>query len=179
MVPFAGHAMPLQYEGIVAEHLWTRAHAGLFDVSHMGQLRLEGEGAAAWLETLAPGDFRGLQPGRMRYSLLLADDGGILDDLMVTNAGSHLHLVVNGATRASDLAHMQARLAPGLRLSHLADHALLALQGPEAAAVLEQLVPGTSALRFMAAAAFAWGDVPLWVSRSGYTGEDGFEIALP
>ena len=186
MVPFAGHAMPLQYEGIVAEHLWTRAHAGLFDVSHMGQLLLAGAGAADWLESLAPGDFRGLEPGRMRYSLLLSDDGGILDDLMVTNMGDHFHLVVNGATRDSDLAHMRARLARGLTLAHLSDQALLALQGPRAADVLARAglsperadgVP-VSALRFMSAGAFLWRGVRLGVSRSGYTGEDGFEISL-
>lgn len=187
MVPFAGHAMPLHYpEGVIAEHLWTRAHAGLFDVSHMGQLTLAGEGAAPWLETLCPGDFLGLRPGRMRYSLLLADDGGILDDLMVTNAGDRLELVVNGATRAADLAHMGARLAPGLELRHLADRALLALQGPEAAAALGRLgiaaAPGgvpVEALKFMEAGAFTWRGVPLWVSRSGYTGEDGFELSVP
>ncbi|WP_194743289.1 glycine cleavage system aminomethyltransferase GcvT [Thermaurantiacus tibetensis] len=187
MVPFAGHAMPLHYaKGVIAEHLWTRAHAGLFDVSHMGQLTISGQGAAAWLERLCPGDILGLRPGRMRYSLLLAEDGGILDDLMVTNAGDHLALVVNGATRASDLAYMGARLAPGLELRHLADLALLALQGPEAATALGRLgiaaAPGgvpVEALKFMEAGAFTWRGTPLWVSRSGYTGEDGFEISVP
>ncbi len=188
MVPFAGHAMPLHYsEGVIAEHLWTRAHAGLFDVSHMGQLQLSGEGAAHWLETLCPGDFTGLRPGRMRYSLLLAEDGGILDDLMVTNAGDRLDLVVNGATREADLAHMAARLAPGLALVHRDDLALLALQGPDAAAVIARLgavpaAPGgvaVDALKFLQAGSFVWRGVPLAVSRSGYTGEDGFEISVP
>ncbi|MFN3370745.1 MAG: glycine cleavage system aminomethyltransferase GcvT [Sphingomonadaceae bacterium] len=187
MVPFAGHSMPIQYEGIVAEHLWTRAHAGLFDVSHMGQLLVAGEGAADWLEQLAPGDFRGLRPGRMRYSLLLADDGGILDDLMVTNRGADFYLVVNGATRADDVAYMEARLPAGIELVHRADLALLALQGPEAVAAMGRLglepapadVPDVAALRFMAAGGYAWRGVPLWVSRSGYTGEDGYEISVP
>ncbi len=188
MVPFAGYAMPLHYaEGVMAEHLWTRAHAGLFDVSHMGQILLEGEGAAAWLETLCPGDFLGLQPHAMRYTLLLADDGGILDDLMVTRTGHALHLVVNGATKEADLAHMRARLPLGLALTHMADHALLALQGPEAVAVLSRLplepessdLPPVEALRFMRSGRYSWQGTRLGISRSGYTGEDGFEISVP
>jgi aminomethyltransferase len=191
MVAFAGYAMPVQYaEGVMAEHLWTRSHAGLFDVSHMGQLTISGPGsgpgAAAWLETLCPGDVLGLPPGRMRYSLLLADDGGILDDLMVTNAGDHLHLVVNGATKLGDIAHMRSRLAPGLQLVHREDLALLALQGPEAAAVLARLgvapevdgAPPVEALRFMSAGPYRWQGIRLGISRSGYTGEDGFEISV-
>ncbi len=181
MVPFAGHLMPLHYPpGVMAEHVWTRAHAGLFDVSHMGQLTLSGPDAARWLETLCPGDIAGLAPGAMRYSLLLADDGGILDDLMVTNADDHLHLVVNGATAVADLAHMRGRLAPGLALDHRTDLALLALQGPAAPAVLSRLgLDQATGLRFMRAGRFFWGGTPLWISRSGYTGEDGFEISLP
>lgn len=188
MVAFAGYAMPVHYrDGVMAEHRWTRAHAGLFDVSHMGQVVVDGDGAAAWLETLAPGDFLGLKPGRMRYSLLLADDGGILDDLMVTNNGrGGFYLVVNGATKHADLAHMRARLGAGLQLHHGEDRALLALQGPDAVAVLMRLavspevegVPPVSALRFMEAGSYLWGAVRLGVSRSGYTGEDGFEISL-
>ncbi len=187
MVAFAGHAMPVQYrEGVIAEHLWTRAHAGLFDVSHMGQLTLGGAGAAEWLETLAPGDFRALPPGRMRYSLLLAPDGGILDDLMVTNVGSGFHLVVNGATKHDDLAHMRAHLPAGLVLTHREEAALLALQGPEAAGALQRLgvapegpeTPAVAALKFMAAGCYIWRGIPLLVSRSGYTGEDGFEISV-
>ncbi len=174
MVPFAGYAMPIQYDGIIAEHHWTRAHAGLFDVSHMGQLLLPLAADVA-LEALLPGDIVGLKPGVLRYSLLLNDDGGVLDDLMVTRRESDLYLVVNGATKADDLAHMRrAGLAPELQ----SDWALLALQGPDAATVLERLAPGVGALRFMRAGAFVWRGVPLWVSRSGYTGEDGFEISL-
>jgi aminomethyltransferase len=188
MVPFAGYAMPVQYPaGVMAEHLWTRTHAGLFDVSHMGQLLLEGEVAAAWLETVAPGDFKALPAGRMRYSLLLAPDGGILDDLMVTNTGHGLHLVVNGATKHDDIAYLAARLPAALKLTHLTDHALLALQGPEAAAVLERLalvsefpgIPAVGAMKFMSAGPFLWNGVRLGLSRSGYTGEDGYEISLP
>ncbi|MFN7177631.1 MAG: glycine cleavage system aminomethyltransferase GcvT, partial [Thermaurantiacus sp.] len=178
---------PIQYEGIVAEHRWTRARAGLFDVSHMGQLTVAGDGAADWLERIAPGDFLGLKPGRMRYSLLLADDGGILDDLMVTNAGDHFYLVVNGATRRADLAHMRARLPQGLELAELSNHALLALQGPAAVAVLDGmgLAPAgadgaaVAELKFMSAGPFLWRGIRLGISRSGYTGEDGFEISVP
>ncbi|MBS3961664.1 MAG: glycine cleavage system aminomethyltransferase GcvT [Sandarakinorhabdus sp.] len=187
MVPFAGYAMPVHYPtGVMAEHLWTREHAGLFDVSHMGQLTVSGAGAAEWLETITPGDFRGLLPGRMRYSLLLADDGGILDDLMVTNAGSCFSLVVNGATKRDDVAYMQARLPAGIELVHVKSLALLALQGPAAADVLVRLgvapevagAPAVDLLRFMQAGPYVWQGVRLWVGRSGYTGEDGFEISL-
>jgi aminomethyltransferase len=180
MVPFAGYAMPVQYpDGVLAEHRWTRTAAGLFDVSHMGQLMLTGAGADRWLETRTPGDFIGLKPGSMRYSLLLDDRGGILDDLMVTRLTEGFFLVVNGATKAADIAHMQARLPPGLTLAHLKDQALLALQGPRAAEALERLLPGVSTLRFMRAARFGWAGAMLLVSRSGYTGEDGFEISVP
>lgn len=186
MVGFAGYAMPIQFEGIIAEHLWTREHAGLFDVSHMGQLLVEGEGAAAWLETLAPGDFLALQPHRTRYSLLLTDDGGIIDDLMVTNTGRSFYLVVNGATKAGDIAHMLARLPAGLTLTHMADHALLALQGPHAVTVMSRLgltpteadQPAFADLKFMAGARFVWNGVTLGITRSGYTGEDGYEISV-
>lgn len=187
MVPFAGYAMPVQYPmGVMAEHLWTREKAGLFDVSHMGQLLLEGEGAADWLESRAPGDFRGLKPGRMRYSLLLADDGGILDDLMVTNSGRAFYLVVNGATKHDDIAHMRAHLPAGLGLTHMEDAALLALQGPRAVAVLQRLgvapefadIPAVDAMTFMSAGPYLWQGVRLGISRSGYTGEDGYEISL-
>lgn len=190
MVEFAGHAMPIQYDGIIAEHLWTRAHAGLFDVSHMGQLLLEGPDVAtvaAWLETLAPGDFIGLRPHRVRYSLLLGDNGGIIDDLMVTNTGCGLYLVVNGATTAADIAHLAARLPAGISLHHMADHALLALQGPAAAAVMRRLdlapdsadQPDLVDLKFMAGARYRWNGVPIGITRSGYTGEDGYEISVP
>ena len=182
MVEFAGYQMPIQYTGegggIVAEHEWTRNHASLFDVSHMGQLVLEGENAAEALEALVPGDISALKPGRMRYSLLLDASGGILDDLIITNTGEHLALVVNGAVKWDDIAHLREHLADEITLTHHADQALLALQGPEAAAVLEALIPGTGALTFMTAAAFEWNGTFLWVSRAGYTGEDGFEISL-
>jgi glycine cleavage system aminomethyltransferase T len=174
MVSFAGYAMPIQFEGIIAEHLWTRQHAGLFDVSHMGQvlLPLAQDGA---LEALLPGDITGLAVGALRYSLLLDDNGGILDDLMVTRRAGDLYLVVNGAVKAADIAHLRAH---GLDVTYRDDWALLALQGPEAVKVLERLVPGVEALRFMRAAAFTWAGQPLWISRSGYTGEDGFEISV-
>jgi len=187
MVPFAGYAMPIQYEGIIAEHLWTREAAGLFDVSHMGQLLVEGEGAADWLESLAPGDFKALQPHRVRYSLLLADDGGILDDLMVTNTGHGFYLVVNGATKADDIAHMDARRPAGITLHHMTDHALLALQGPAAVTVMSRFdltpesadQPAFADLKFMAGARWWWNGVLLGITRSGYTGEDGYEISVP
>ncbi len=179
MVAFAGYHMPIQYDGIMAEHLWTRENAGLFDVSHMGQLWISGEGAADALEAIVPGDISALKPGRMRYSLLLGEDGGILDDLMVTNAGEHLYVVVNGAVKWDDIGFLREHLADEIGISHLEEQGLLALQGPRAANALTRLVPGAADLRFMEAAAFDWGDVPLWISRSGYTGEDGFEISVP
>ncbi|MDE2301065.1 MAG: glycine cleavage system aminomethyltransferase GcvT, partial [Sphingomonadales bacterium] len=186
MVAFAGYHMPVQYDGIIAEHLWTRAHAGLFDVSHMGQLGVSGAGAAAALETLLPGDIAGLRPGQMRYSLLLDAEGGILDDLIVTNRGDGFGLVVNGATKWDDIAHLREHLPDAITLNHLDEHGLLALQGPEAARVLARLglepaLPGTSeagALGFMQAGAYRWQGRVLGVSRSGYTGEDGFEISV-
>lgn len=187
MVPFAGYAMPVQYpSGVMAEHLWTREHAGLFDVSHMGQLLLEGEGAADWLETVAPGDFKALPAGKMRYSLLLAPDGGVLDDLMVTNTGKALYLVVNGATKHEDIAYMAGLMPGSLRLTHMTDHALLALQGPEAVAVLERLgvvpeledAPAVGAMKFMTGGPYLWNGMRLGLSRSGYTGEDGYEISV-
>ncbi len=184
MVPFAGYEMPIQYEGIVAEHEWTRNCVSLFDVSHMGQLSVAGpEGdmtaAAEALEALLPGDISSLSEGRMRYSLLLNEEGGILDDLIVTNAGPHYALVVNGACKWDDIAHLREHLADDITLTHYQDQALLALQGPKAGAVLEELVPGTGKLVFMTAGFFIWNDIPLWVSRAGYTGEDGFEISIP
>lgn len=187
MVPFAGYQMAVQYPlGVMAEHLWTRESTGLFDVSHMGQLTLEGDGAAEWLETIAPGDFKALPPGKMRYSLLLAADGGILDDLMVTNAGKSFYLVVNGATKHGDIAHMRALLPAGLTLTHLEDAALLALQGPKSAEVLQRLgvtpefpdIPAIEAMKFMTGGPYLWRGLRLGVSRSGYTGEDGYEISL-
>lgn len=179
MVPFAGYQMPIQYEGIMAEHLWTRDSAGLFDVSHMGQLILSGEGLDAALEKLVPGDIAALAEGKQRYSLLLAEDGGILDDLMITRAPMGLYVVVNGAVKWDDIAHLREYLPDEITISHLEDRALLALQGPKAVDALKRVVPGVDRLFFMEASSFLWGLEPLWISRSGYTGEDGFEISLP
>jgi aminomethyltransferase len=179
MVPFAGYLMPVQYDGIIAEHLWTRTHAGLFDVSHMGQLFVSGDGAAEALEALLPADVKGLGESRMRYSLLLAENGGILDDLMVTRGEDGFYLVVNGATKHDDIGHLREHLPDAITLNHIEEQALLALQGPEAVIALSRLVPGVERLVFMTAGAFSWQDQALWVSRSGYTGEDGFEISLP
>ena len=186
MVEFAGFAMPVQYEGIIAEHLWTREHAGLFDVSHMGQLEVSGDDVVAALETLLPADLAALKPGRVRYSLLLAEDGGILDDLMVTNRGDHFYLVVNGACQWDDIAHLRENLPDEITLNHLDEHGLLALQGPEAALALASLrlepagegFPSVEGLSFMQAAPYTWQGRPLGISRSGYTGEDGYEISV-
>lgn len=182
MVPFAGYQMPIQYDGIMAEHLWTREQAGLFDVSHMGQLILSGEddgtGVAEALEALVPGDISALAEGRMRYSLLLGPDGGILDDLMITRTPTGYYLVVNGAVKWDDIAYLRDCLPDEITINHLDDRALLALQGPRAVDALARVVPGVDRLTFMTAEMFLWGEQPLWISRSGYTGEDGFEISL-
>lgn len=193
LVPFAGWQMPLQYAGIVAEHLHTRSAASLFDVSHMGQLLLTGRGADRALEQLLPGDIVGLAEGRMRYSLLTLSHGGILDDLMVVRlptsddeavqgavsqgAVSRLHLIINAARRQVDEAHLRAHLPPDMQLEVLSNRALLALQGPTAAAVLAPLSPQATDLPFMGAAELMVGDIPCLVMRSGYTGEDGFELS--
>ena len=187
MVEFAGYHMPVQYEGIIAEHLWTRESAGLFDVSHMGQLGVSGEGAVEALEALLPGDIAALKPGRLRYSLLPNEAGGILDDLMVLNTGKDFALVVNGATKWDDIAHLREHLPDEITLTHLDEQALLALQGPKAAEALGRLgiVPleadgaPLAALTFMQADIYDWNGVRLGISRSGYTGEDGFEISVP
>ncbi len=179
MVPFAGYAMPIQYDGIIAEHRWTRDSAGLFDVSHMGQLLLTGEGADAAIETMVPGDIAGLGEGRMRYTLLLTEDGGIIDDLMATRREDGIYLVVNGATKGGDIAHIEKLLPDDVALTVQSSHALLALQGPKAVDALSRHVPGVEALYFMQAGSFAFDGTPVWVSRSGYTGEDGFEISVP
>ena len=179
MVPFAGYEMPVQYEGIIAEHLWTRENAGLFDVSHMGQLFIHGRGADAALERLMPGDFRSAADMKPKYSLLLEEDGGIVDDLMATRRGEDFYVVVNGATKHGDIEYMRRRLPQDVVVDHMRQQALLALQGPRAAEVLETIIPGVSELSFMQAAPFNWQGHNLWISRSGYTGEDGFEISVP
>lgn len=179
MVEFAGYMMPIQYEGIMAEHLWTRAHAGLFDVSHMGQLSFTGDGADAALEAIIPASLISLAIGRQRYSLLLDEDGGILDDLMVSRRADDIYMVVNGATKYDDIGWLIEHLPDDVTMNLMDEHALLALQGPEAVTALSRLVPGVEALFFMQCAGFAWQGHDLWVSRSGYTGEDGFEISLP
>ncbi|MBA3668143.1 MAG: glycine cleavage system aminomethyltransferase GcvT [Sphingomonas sp.] len=178
MVPFAGYDMPVQFDGIMAEHLWTRENAGLFDVSHMGQLLFGGPDLDKALETLLPGDLLALKDGRLRYSMLLSEDGGILDDLMATRRGHQFYLVVNGATKAGDIEQFERRLPRTVVLDHMKEQALLALQGPSAVAVLDTLLPGVADLTFMQAGLFDWGEKPLWISRSGYTGEDGFEISV-
>jgi aminomethyltransferase len=181
MVPFAGYAMPVQFEGIVAEHEWTRHHASLFDVSHMGQLFVSGEGAEAALEALLPIDLSTLELGALRYSLLLDDHGGILDDLIVARWRQGFFVVVNGATKHGDIAHMHERLPAGVTLEHYEDRALLALQGPEAFAALERHTGGhwpLGALTFMRGGPFEVGGAEAWISRTGYTGEDGFEISI-
>jgi aminomethyltransferase len=214
MVEFAGYWMPVQYDGIMAEHLWTRESAGLFDVSHMGQLQFSGPGVEAALEALMPADITGHPLSKARYSLLLADNGGILDDLMLTRlADGGVYMVVNGATKWDDIAHFREHLSDDITLNHLDERALLALQGPKAVDALARIVPGVERLTFMEAGVFAFiapsplgggegaasqsvapearppsqpspqgGEgftVELWISRSGYTGEDGFEISVP
>ena len=182
MVEFAGYHMPVQYEGIIVEHLWTREHAGLFDVSHMGQLQLSGEGVDAAVEALLPIDLSTLKLGMQRYSLLLDEDGGVLDDLMVSRWSDSLYVVVNGATKWDDIAHLREHLPDEVTLNHLDDRALLALQGPGAFAALERHVSGEwplSALTFMRFGKFMLSGAEVSISRSGYTGEDGFEISLP
>ena len=191
MVPFAGYAMPVRYDlpppfaqrcpgGIIAEHLHCRASAALFDVSHMGQAMLEGSTAAAALETMVPGEIIGLRPGRQRYTLLLNEAGGILDDLMAARLdGDRLFLVVNASRKEADLTHIAAALPQGVKLTALEDRALLALQGPMAATIMARLSAEAAALPFMGIAPVEIGGVPCLVSRSGYTGEDGFEISVP
>ena len=188
MVPFAGYDMPVQFPaGVMTEHLHTRAAAGLFDVSHMGQVILRplaghraGIAAAALaFEALMPVDVLGLPEGRQRYGLFTSETGGILDDLMFANRGDHLFVVVNAACKAADIAHMTAHLSRACEVIPVTDRGLLALQGPHAGAALARLVPGVAAMRFMDVAVLGWGGVDLWISRSGYTGEDGFEISVP
>ena len=183
MVSFAGWEMPVQYtSGVMAEHLHTRSHAGLFDVSHMGQVLVyprDGrlETAALALERLIPAAVLGLAEGRQRYGLFTNDQGGILDDLMFANRGDHYLLVVNAACAAQDIAHLQT--LDDVEILPVTDRGLIALQGPDAPDVLARLVPGVTEMRFMDSRAFDWQGTELWISRSGYTGEDGFEISVP
>jgi len=180
MVPFAGYSMPVQYPaGLVAEHHHTRTAAGLFDVSHMGQLRLVGPDAAAAFESLMPMDVIGLGVNKQRYGLLLNDEGGIIDDLMFVNRGKDIFVIVNGACKHGDLAHIQARIGSRCTIDPQFDRALLALQGPQAVTALARLLPGVEQLVFMTGRAQTWQGADLYVTRSGYTGEDGFEISLP
>ncbi len=180
MVPFAGYSMPVQYPaGLLSEHHHTRAAAGLFDVSHMGQLRLVGPEAAAAFESLMPVDVIDLAVGKQRYGLLLNDEGGIIDDLMFVNRGDDLFVIVNGACKVNDIAHMQARIGSRCQVIPLPDRGLLALQGPQAVAALQRTVPGVEKLVFMTGGAFNWRGADLFITRSGYTGEDGFEISVP
>lgn len=202
MVPFAGYHMPVQYQdGIIAEHGWTRESASLFDVSHMGQLMVTGEGAAEALEALVPGAIGSLKPGHVRYTLLLNDEGGILDDLMITNATEWIaaveddegnvveegrwgepayYLVVNGATKWDDIAHLREHLPDEVTLTHMEDQALLAVQGPNAATALGRAMRGVpDELTFMRSMTYDFGELPLRITRAGYTGEDGFEISVP
>ncbi|MBS0344041.1 MAG: glycine cleavage system aminomethyltransferase GcvT, partial [Proteobacteria bacterium] len=201
MVPFAGYSMPVQYpSGLMAEHKHTREGAGLFDISHMGQLRLQGPDAAAAFESLMPVDVIGLAPGKQRYGLLLNDEGGILDDLMFFNEGNDLgakapsggsdphamgarggqsfFVIVNGACKAADLAFIRERIGQRCNVVPMPDHALLALQGPQAAAVLARLSPGIERFVFMTGGAVQIGGIAAFATRSGYTGEDGFEISV-
>jgi len=180
MVPFAGYAMPLQYrDGILKEHLHTRARAGLFDVSHMGQIRLSGPQAAAALETLVPVDIVDLPAGQQRYAMFTNERGGVMDDLMVANAGDSLVLVVNAACKEQDIEYLRHRIGERCGVEVLSDRALLAIQGPAAAQVMARLAPELASLLFMSVATVELLGVECLVSRSGYTGEDGYEISVP
>jgi aminomethyltransferase len=183
LVPFAGYEMPVQYPtGILAEHTHTRTACGLFDVSHMGQVRLTakpGQNAAAALETLVPGDISGLQPGQQRYTQFTNDAGGILDDLMVTSTGDHLLLVINADCKDADLAHIQARLSDRCEIEPMFSRGLVALQGPQAAEVLARFAPAVATMKFMTGAFAVIDGARCYVTRSGYTGGDGYEISTP
>jgi aminomethyltransferase len=180
MVPFAGYSMPVQYPaGLMAEHHHTRTAAGLFDVSHMGQLRLVGPDAAAAFETLMPVDVVGLPVGKQRYGLLLTEGGTVIDDLMFVNRGSDIFVIVNGACKVGDLAHITEKIGQRCEVIPMPERALLALQGPQAVTALSRLVPGLEKLVFMTGASFTWEGADLFITRSGYTGEDGFEISVP
>ena len=180
MVPFASYSLPVQYPaGLMAEHLHTRTAAGLFDVSHMGQLRLEGNNAAAAFESLMPVDVMDLPVGKQRYGLLLNDAGGIMDDLMFFNTGSSIFIIVNGACKAIDIAHIQQKIGIRCNVISMPEKALLALQGPQAVTALSRLAPGVEKLVFMTGGRFDVAGCDCFLTRSGYTGEDGFEISVP
>ena len=179
LVPFAGYSMPVQYPaGLMAEHLHTRAAAGLFDVSHMGQLRLEGSDAASAFESLVPVDVIDLPAGKQRYGLLLNDAGGIMDDLMFFNTGDSIFIIVNGACKAVDIAHIQQKIGGRCKVIPMPEMALLALQGPQAVTALSRLAPGVEKLVFMTGGRFDVAGCDCFLTRSGYTGEDGFEISV-
>ncbi len=187
MVPFAGYEMPVQYtEGVLKEHLWTREHAGIFDVSHMGQARLRGVAPLAAFEEVVPGDFINLKAGKQKYSVLLNRQGGIIDDLMasrpVNSLGTGddgLFVIVNGACKENDFKVIADELGPQVTIERYEDRALIALQGPEAAAVFQHYAPDAAAMVFMDVRLMTAFGVDLIVSRSGYTGEDGYEISVP
>ena len=179
MGPFAGYSMPVQYPmGLMAEHHHTRSEAGLFDVSHMGQLRLVGPDAAAAFESLMPVDVIDLPVGKQRYGLLLTEEGTIIDDLMFVNRGTDIFVIVNGACKVNDIAHIQSRIGARCQVIPMPERALLALQGPKAVNALSRLVPGVEKLVFMTGASLTWQGADLFITRSGYTGEDGFEISV-
>ncbi len=179
MVPFAGYSMPVQYPaGLMAEHQQTRSAAGLFDVSHMGQLRLAGPDAAAAFESLMPVDVIDLAVGKQRYGLLLSDEGGIIDDLMFVRREEDIFVIVNGACKVSDIAHIQSRIGTRCEVIPMPERGLLALQGPQAVTALSRLLTGVEKLVFMTGGAFTWEGTDLYITRSGYTGEDGFEISV-
>jgi len=179
MVPFAGYDMPVQYPlGVKKEHLHTRQHAGLFDVSHMGQIRISGHDVPQLLEALMPVDIIDLPINKQRYGLFTTENGAVLDDLMITHANDHYFLVVNAACKSQDIDHLQQHLS-GCNIEVLTDHALLALQGPDAKRVMAELAPDSTQMTFMTAASLNIEGIECFVTRSGYTGEDGFEISVP
>ena len=180
MVGFGGYDMPVQYEGVLAEHKWTREHAGLFDVSHMGQARVTGTDAIEQFERFVPGDYRILKDGKQKYSLLLNDEGGIMDDLMAGKPDHNgLYVVVNAGNKDADFAHLNAHLQGDAKLEILDDRALLAIQGPQAIEVMTAHEPALAEMGFMDVAVLKMFGTDVIISRSGYTGEDGFEISIP